>query len=311
MKKLQILPLAAGAALLAAATVSSAQARAHEVIYVDNPKFVAPLVEKWIEEYAKVNPHVQIKRAESREKADLRFTALTSSDDEGASSEVVTYVARFALLPVTTKANPLVGALSKNRLDRKKLRKLFFADKDLASGEDNNKLNIANPVTVYSGSNAASAAPIYASYFGYSTANLRGKKVSGDDIFLLNAIKKDAAGVTFNSLTYLYDTETRRLKEGLAILPLDVKKVQREVLYSNNIDQAIALLEEEKIDVIPVPYIGAVYSREAAVAARDFARWVITDGQQYNHSYGFLNPDKKLLALQQQQAKKQLLTSEK
>jgi ABC-type phosphate transport system substrate-binding protein len=299
MKKLQILPLVAGAALLAAATVS-AQTRTQEVIYVDNPKFVAPLVERWIAEYAKANPHVQIKRAESSEKADLRFTALTSDDSEGSNNEVVvTYVARYALLPVTTKANPLIVTLSKNRLDKKKLRKLFFSDKDLASGEDNNKLNIANPVTIYSGNNAASAAPVYASYFGYSTANLRGKKVSGDDIFLLSAIKKDVAGVTFNNLTYLYDTETRRLKEGLAILPLDVKKEQREILYSNNIDQTIALLEEEKIDVIPVPYIGAVYNREAAkVAARDFARWVITDGQQYNHSYGFLNPDKRLLAQQ-------------
>ncbi|MDR1341651.1 MAG: hypothetical protein LBK18_00165 [Prevotellaceae bacterium] len=308
MKKLQILSLVAGATLLASVTAS---AQAQDVIYVDNPKFVAPLVERWIDEYAKSNPHVQVKRAESSAKADLRFTATASDAHEGADGEAVAYVARYALLPVTTKANPLVGTLGKSRLDKKKLRKLFFAERDLASGEDNNKLNIANPVTVYSGSNPASAAPVYASYFGYSTANLRGKKVSGDDIFLLSAIKKDAAGVTFNALNYLYDTQTRQLKEGLAILPLDVKKEQREALYSNNIDQAIALLEEEKIDVIPAPSIGVVYSREATAAARDFARWVATDGQQYNHDCGFLNPDKKLLALRQQQAPKQILTSEK
>ncbi|MDR1417066.1 MAG: hypothetical protein LBJ57_06580 [Prevotellaceae bacterium] len=310
MKKLQILPLAAGAALLASLT-AAVQVHAQDVIYVDNPKFVTPLVERWIDEYAKSNPHVQIKRAESSEKADLRFAAITSSSSEASSSEAITYAARYALLPVTTKANPLIGTLSKSKLDKKKLRKLFFAEKDLASGEDNNKLNIATPVTVYSGNHPASAAPVYAAYFGYSISNLRGKRVSGDDIFLLNAIKKDAAGVTFNTLNYLYDTETRQLKEGLAILPLDVKKEQREALYSNNIDQAIALLEEEKIDVIPAPHIGAVYSREAAVAVHDFARWIVTEGQQYNHGYGFLNPDKKLLALQQQQAQKQILTSEK
>jgi ABC-type phosphate transport system substrate-binding protein len=125
---------------------------------------------------------------------------------------------------------------------------------------------------------------------------------------LLNAIRKDSTGVTFNNLSYIYDLKDRRLKDEIALLPLDVKKEQFEIISSENIDRTLSLLEEHNIELIPVESIGFAYDKQERKSVKDFLQWIITDGQKFNHEYGFLNLDKKTLAYQKEEIGHQLLT---
>lgn len=187
------------------------------------------------------------------------------------------------------------------------MENLFF-DKDNLDEYSDSSDKQKYDITIYSGTNSNSFAGIFASHFGYSAADIRGRKISGDDIFLINAIQKDNSGVTFNNLSYIFDIDTRGLKNGLALIPLDIKKEQREILQEADIDKTIALLENERISLIPVENIGFVY-QENNIPAKRFLKWILSEGQKYNQEYGFLKVEEATLSAQLKKIEDLLLTA--
>jgi ABC-type phosphate transport system substrate-binding protein len=305
MKNFYFFLLAALLSLLAAGSAKASDSD-RDVIYINSARFTSPLVEKWVAEYVRQNPKIQIRWVDkSSREVDLNFIA--SDATQAQDGQNVAYVGRYALLPITTKENPLYEQIAKKKFGKKELRNLFFAE-NLPAGDDSKKQDpLQSRLTVYSGNGSASGAFVFASFFGFSTSNFRGKRVSGDDIYLLNAIQTDSTGITFNNLSYIFDLDDRRLKDEIALLPLDVKKEQLEALRSENLDETLSLLEEQKVELIPVQNIGFTYNTKDSV--KDFLRWVITDGQKYNHAYGFLNLDEKTQGSQKKQLDSNLLTT--
>ena len=268
-------------------TANAATAQNDGVITVKVNKASKALVEKWIEGYKAVNPDVQIALV-SGKNADADLT-LVSSHQEGVN---VTYVGRYALLPVTSTDNPLLGDIQKKVWKSKDIKSLFFTAEDLDEEYEeevegkHNKLK--DKLTVYSGSSKTSLSGIFTSHFGRTIDDLRGNRIAGDDLYLLSAISEDKASVTFNALSNLYDLSSRTLRSDLALLPLDVKASQREALRSGNLDEALELIENEDIDLIPVENIGFTYN-SFDTDIDQFLQWIIRDGQQYNHAAGFLH----------------------
>ena len=269
-----------------ALSVSAATSQNDGVITIKVNKASKTLVEKWIEAYKTVNPTVEI-AVVSGKNVDADLT-LVSSHQTGVN---VTYVGRYALLPVTSAKNPLLDDIQRKEWKSKDIKRLFFTAEDLDEEYEeemeskHNKLK--DKLTVYSGSGKASLSGIFASHFGRTTDDLRGNRIAGDDLYLLSAIEEDRASVTFNALSNLYDLSSRTLHSDLVLLPLGVKKTQSEVLRSGNLDETLLLIESEDIDLIPVEDIGFTYS----AFDRDidqFLQWIVSTGQQYNHEAGFL-----------------------
>ncbi|MDR1716410.1 MAG: hypothetical protein LBS20_11255 [Prevotella sp.] len=286
-----------------------AQDNVNETIYIKSSRFASPLIEKWINEYTKVNPQAQIRLADNSVKAEnisLKVVVSDNSKNGLQIGEQILFFGRYAILPVIGKDNPLLAEFSKKKLNDKRIKELFF-EKDILS-EDTNPSKPGYDVTVYSGNNNESVAHSFASYFGYTSSSLKGKKISGDDAFLINAIQKDKTGVTFNALGNIFDINTRGLKDNITILPLDVKKEYRNYFTESvNIDNVIELLESEPIDLIPVDNIGFAYS-PGNKTVKEFLVWVLTEGKTFNHSYGILNPDEKVLTYQIKELEKVLYT---
>lgn len=258
-----------------------------EKLIIESSRFTAPLAKKWASEYEKNNPGVKVVFVESDSpevKADLSL--VSSSTNEKSKGSKFIHAGRFALLPVTNSRNPFLNELNKKRLDSKGIRELFFGNDRLdgGSGSSNEPKYEFN---IYSGNNSDSYADVLASHFGFLKADIKGKRISGDDIYLINAIQKDNEGITYNYLNYIFDTNTRGLKDGLALVPLDVKKEFREVLSEEDIDKTISLLENEKISLIPVEDIGFVTTNNSD-SVKKFIDWVLTEGQKFNNEYGFL-----------------------
>ena len=256
-----------------------------------------------------MNPQAQIKLADNSVKAEniaLKVVVSDNSKNGLQIGEQILFFGRYAILPVIGKDNPLLAEFSKKKLNDKRIKDLFF-EKDILS-EDTNSSKPDYDVTVYSGNNNESVAHSFASYFGYTSSSLKGKKISGDDAFLINAIQKDKKGITFNALGNIFDINTRGLKDNITILPLDVKKEFRNYFTESvNIDNVIELLESEPVDLIPVDNIGFAYS-PGNKAVKEFLVWVLTEGKTFNHSYGILNPDEKVLTYQIKELEKVLYT---
>lgn len=296
MKKFKLFGLVLFAYLVSAPIV--AQDISGEIIYIKSSRFVSPLIEKWITEYTKQNPNVQIKIADNNVKTEDVSLKVFSNNGKNKpqADEQTLFFGRYAILPIAAKENPLLAELSKKRLNDKKIKDLFFEKDEL--GDEDKPSKTDNEITVYSGNNGESVAHSFASHFGFTSSSLKGKKISGDDAFLINAIQKDKSGVTFNALANIFDIKTRKLKENISILPLDIKKEYRDYFTeTGNIDNVIELLETESVDVIPVENIGFTYTSSDS-AVKNFLAWVLTEGKNFNHDYGILNPDEKILAYQ-------------
>ena len=269
-----------------ALTAGAATSQNDGVITVKVNKASKALVEQWIEGYKAVNPNVQIALV-SGKNADADLT-LVSSHQDGVN---VTYVGRYALLPVTSTENPLLNDIQKKEWKSKDIKNLFFTAEDLdeeyEEEVEGKKNKLKDKLTVYSGSGKASLSGIFASHFGRTTDDLRGNRIAGDDFYLLSAISEDKASVTFNALSNLYDLSSRTLRSDLVLLPLGVKASQREALRSGNLDETLELIENEDIDLIPVEDIGFTYN-DFDTDIDHFLQWIVRTGQQYNHKAGFL-----------------------
>ncbi|GHS92479.1 hypothetical protein FACS1894203_4950 [Bacteroidia bacterium] len=272
---------------------------AQEEIVIDGAKFTHSLVNKWITEYKKEKPDSRITiKNDANGKSDLYILAGLAS--ESTNSKIV-YTGRYALVPVANSNNSLLEKVGKG-LKKKDLVNLLF-EKDVFDEIDGEKQKEKYSATIYSRGEKASTTAVLAKYFDQTPERIKGKKIIGDELYLLNAIQKDETGITFNTLNYVFDLKSRQLKSKISLVPLHLKAKQKEVLESLNIDRILTLLEESKIETIPVENFGlqipAEYSNNEEVA--NFISWILVHGQQYNHEYGFLNLDQETLASQKTQ----------
>ena len=193
------------------------------------PHFVRPLVEKWVTEYQKSNIDVDFQFVPGKSQDNNNTISFTTDDD-------AVVFARFAVLPVTTKASKAQQLIGSHRLNAKKLKSLFFEKEDFDEEEDNDN---EQALHIYTGNGQLSVSRFIASYFKQETANYKGKKISGDDSFLNTAISRDPLGITFNPLSNIFDLQSREVRSDLALLPLDINKEGKQVLNEGHLDKAI------------------------------------------------------------------------
>lgn len=268
-----------------------------ETVYVKSTNLTEPLFKIWVEEYSKNNPETNIKLADKNTQDEIiQINIADNTEDFSTKSQVILPVARYAILPISNKENPLLGEVKDKRIDKDKLTKIFF-ERDI---DDEGKYPYKNKVTVYSGSKNTSNSVVVSGYFEKTQDEFTGKKIAGDDIYLINAVSRDQSGAAFNYLSYIYDLETRQLKENIALLPIDVKKDQWQAI-SSNIDEALSLLESQKVNLVPIETLSLSFDKNLPTEALSFIEWIVTDGQKLNHQYGFLNIDSKQQANIQKQ----------
>ena len=270
------------------------------VRYVKAPRFARPLVEKWITEYAKTQPGVEFQIAKGNQNQgsiDLNIVFDNQESNAKDFSHIV-YFGEFAVLPITASGSEAAKVLEGKHLNSKKLKQLFFLDDEL--DEDVKKIKQFEQLVIYSGSNATSVASSFAHNFGEESSNFRGKRISGDDLFLNTALAKDPLGVSFNALPNIFDLQSRHVKSDLTIIGIDVKKNLEENFSDKaTLDELITILENDKVAEVAIEKIGVSYN-EADEALNQFLQWVLTNGTKYNHEYGLLNLDNKVAQIEKE-----------
>ena len=269
---------------------------ASSVRYVKAPRFARPLVEKWIAEYAKTQPNVEFQVAKGAQASIDLNVVFDNQDKEREEFSHVVYFGEFAVLPITASGSEAAKVLEGKHLNSKKLKQLYFLNDDF--DEDVKKIKQFEKLVIYSGSNASSVASSFAHNFGEESSNFRGKRISGDDLFLNTALAKDPLGVSFNALPNIFDLKSRHIKSDLTIIGIDVKKNLEESFSDKaTLDELISVLENGKVQEVAIEKVGLQYNANDDATAL-FLQWVLTNGVKYNHEYGLLNLDNKLTQVQ-------------
>ena len=276
---------------------------ASSVRYVKAPRFARPLVEKWITEYAKTQPGVEFQIAKGNQNqgnVDLNVV-FDNQDTKSEDFSRVIYFGEFAVLPITASGSEAAKVLEGKHLNSKKLKQLYFLNDDF--DEDVKKIKQFENLVIYSGSNATSVASSFAHNFGEESSNFRGKRISGDDLFLNTALSNDPLGVSFNALPNIFDLKSRHIKNDLTIIGIDVKKSLEDSFSDKaTLDELILALENGKVSEVAVEKIGVSYN-QSDDAVNKFLEWVLTNGTKFNHEFGLLNLDNKLTQVQIEKVK--------
>ena len=284
---------------------------ASSVRYVKAPRFARPLVEKWITEYAKTQPGVEFQIAKGNQSQDniALNVVFDNQNTEREEFSHVVYFGEFAVLPITASGSEAAKVLEGKHLNSKKLKQLYFLNDDF--DEDVKKIKQFEKLVIYSGSNATSVASSFAHNFGEESSNFRGKRISGDDLFLNTALSKDPLGVSFNALPNIFNLKSRHIKDNLTIIGIDVKKSLEDSFPDKaTLDELILALENGKVSEVAVEKIGVSYN-VADDAVNQFLSWVLAQGTKYNHEFGLLNLDNKLTQAQINKVKTEFTAQKK
>jgi phosphate transport system substrate-binding protein len=265
-----------------------------QIINISGAKIAYPLIEKWISEYSKTNTGVSfrlIKNPGENDKINLRVSAYTRGKNDISGSETLVTVGRYALLPITNEKNQILSKQIKNGIGQKGLKEIFLKKEDDWGEESKDKT--LSSLKVYIKTSQSPSAKVLADYLGKPSTDLNGVFVVGDDIYLTSSILKDTTGISYNTLGLIYDLTSRLPISGLKVLPIDLNndgRLEEDEQVYGNLDKVIFLLENSKCRAIPTDYVGFIFdSFQESAEVINFVNWVITKGQQYNHSYGFLS----------------------
>lgn len=92
---------------------------------IKSPRFARPLIEKWIEEYAKAESGVTFQIAKGKGDADLTVSVVDQQDKSTDLIKQRIYIGETAVLPITARSSEAAKLLEGKHLNAKKLKQLF------------------------------------------------------------------------------------------------------------------------------------------------------------------------------------------
>ena len=278
----------------------------NKIVAITGVRFTYPLVQKWIDDYNKINPDVQV-IIESRgtndpTKYDILIEAYEPDADKKASRDYL-YIGRYAVLPAANSHSAFSKTYSVKGLNRDFIKQLFFHD-IFASKSD--QATVKAPYVVYTRLQKAGAPIIFSKHFGYQQKDIHGKAIAGADEHLLKALLRDSIGLSYLPLNLLFDQAGKPV-EGATILPVDLNgnnKVSEEEKFYSDLAIIIQRLEERKQDEInnvPIEYLNVSIDKNSSnPEAIAFLKWILQNGQNDLHAFGFLKPEQARLEKEKQ-----------
>lgn len=258
-----------------------------QTVGIKAPTFVRPLVERWIAEYQKTDNSLDFSFAQAKQDNTISFV-VSSESQETTNTQNTFYFGRYAIVPFTSKDSEAAELIAKKRLNNKRIKNIFFIKDDFS---DEKEEKIESQLHVYTGNSSLSVSRPYAAHYNLAAADYKGKRISGDDKYLAQAVGKDPLGISLAALPNIYDLGSRQLKPEIQLASLDTDKKSEQALRSS-LDDLLQQLEEHEITGIDVEKFG-INVKHLTPELRKFITWVLQEGDSYLHEYGLLTLSQK------------------
>lgn len=259
-----------------------------------------PLMVRWAEEYQKVNPGVRIDvsaggagkgMADALAGAvEIGMVSRSIKPEEEAKGAFWVAVARDAVFTTLSARNPHLPALQKNGIAQKTLEGIYKTGEIKTWGQVLGDPAITDEIHVYTRSDSAGAAEMWALYTGAEKQEaLLGIGINGDP-GLLEAVIKDPLGIGYNNLNYAFDLQSGKPVDGAAVLPLDLNQNglvdDGEALETKA--QAVAAVASGRYPSPPARTENLVTQGKPSGAVLAFLQWILADGQKYVEEAGYV-----------------------
>jgi phosphate transport system substrate-binding protein len=267
-----------------------------------------PMMTRWSEEFQKIHPNVQFDISGGGAGKGMT-DALSNAVDIGMVSRAIKpeeesqgafYVGcvKDAVFPVVNAKNPVIADIKAKGIPQDTFRKIFITGEIKTWGEVVDKPEVTDEIHIYTRSDAAGAADVWAQFMGgKGQADLKGIGVNADP-GLLDAVVKDPLGIGYNNLGYAFDLSTGNPPAGAVIVPIDANKNgtadSDETL--STMAQATDAVATGKYPSPPARVLNLVTKGKPSGLIQAFIVWILTDGQKFVPEAGFVQLTPDLLA---------------
>jgi phosphate transport system substrate-binding protein len=259
-----------------------------------------PMMQRWAEEFKKINPNVNFDISAGGAGKGMTDTLSGAVDIGMVSREVTTDeiskgaypvpVNKDAVFPTVNSKNPVLNDLLAKGVTEDIFYGIYISGTIKTWGEVVGKPEITDEIHVYTRSDSAGAADAWAKFLGgKKQENLLGIGVSGDP-GLLDAVVKDSLGIGYNNLNYAFDPTTGNPVAGTTIVPIDNNKNGKaddeETVETKA--KAIEMVGNGKFPSPPARALYLVTKGKPTGLTLAFIQWVLADGQQYLNEVGYV-----------------------
>jgi phosphate transport system substrate-binding protein len=273
-----------------------------------------PMMIRWQEEYQNANPNISFDisaggagkgMADALAGAvDIGMVSRQIFPEEVAKGAFWVSVTKDAVFPTINQENPVWEELVQKGVTQDDLMKIFVSGEITTWGQLVGRTEIAEPIHVFTRSDACGAGATWAEYLGVVQEDLQGVGVYGDP-GLLDAVIKDPLGIGYNNLNYIFDMVTGEPLPGARVIPIDTNENQEiddDEIYDT---KALAIngVVSGKYPSPPARNLNLVMQGKPSGLVKSFITWILTDGQQFVDETGYVALPQDLLDQQLEKLK--------
>ena len=264
-----------------------------------------PLLVRWGEEFQKLHPDVRFDISAGGAGKGMA-DALSDAVDIGMVSREIypeevdkgafwVSVTKDAVFPTASESNPIWDDLRQQGIDRETFLGIYITGEVTTWGQAVGRPEVADPIHIFTRSDACGAAATWAEYLGGVQEDLLGIGVYGDP-GLLDAVVKDPAGIGYNNLNYVFDMDTGAPLAGVRVVPVDVNGngiADPGEVYQTKA-QAVSAVANGDYPSPPARDLNLVTQGKPQGLIKAFVVWVLTEGQSFVDEVGYiaLSPEK-------------------
>jgi len=264
-----------------------------------------PMMTTWGEEFQKIHPNVQFDISGGGAgkgmtdvlsgAVDIGMVSRAVKPEEESQGAYAIGVVKDAVFLVVNKSNPVLADIMAKGITQDTLSKIFITGEIKTWGEVVGKPEITDEIHVYTRSDSAGAADVWAQFLGGTgQANLVGIGVNADP-GLLEAVINDPLGIGYNNLGYAFDQTTGKPPIGATVAPIDINGngVADADEIISSLAEATDAVATGKYPSPPARVENLVTKGKPSGLVQAFITWILTDGQKFVPVDGYvqLQPD--------------------
>jgi phosphate transport system substrate-binding protein len=258
-----------------------------------------PMVTRWAEEYHALYPSVVFDISAGgagkgmtdvlSDAVDIGMVSRSIRPEETGKGAFGVAVVKDAVFPVVNANNPVMPDLLKKGITQETFTKIFITGEITTWGEVIGNPTVTDEIHVYTRSDAAGAAEMWALFLGGLQEDLLGIAVNADP-GLLQAVISDPLGIGYNNLGYAFDITTGNPVVGAVVVPIDLNEngIADPDEYLETMPEAMDAVVSGAYPAPPARMLFLVTKDKPSGLTNTFIQWVLTDGQQYVSDAGYV-----------------------
>ncbi len=259
-----------------------------------------PMMTVWADEFTKLHPDVQFDvqgggagkgMTDALAGAvDIGMVSRAIKDEEASQGAYWVAVTKDAVFPIVSANNPVLADIVAKGISQDTFNKIFITGEIKTWGEVVGKPEIKDEINVYTRSDSAGAAEMWAKFSGGKVQDdIQGIGVNGEPA-MVDTVIKDALGIGYSNLNSVFDLTSGGIIAGAAVPPIDVDKNGQADAgeYFKTKNEAVSAVSSGKYPSPPARFENLVTKGKPTGLVKLFIEWILTDGQQYLDQAGYV-----------------------